>query len=149
MQKETSPESRRNAWPTGLICGVAAFVCFLLAALCWPGGGYDPFMCMLSSLGRTAVRGVGHPLCRYLFMAGMGFAAIGVATVFWNAHTRLSGWRRHCARWGVAANTAGLVAIALVPEDVSLAFHNVGCWLAAGGGGMILLARDRPVFDRI
>ena len=131
-----------------LICGVAAFVCFLVAALCWPGGGYNPFMRMLSSLGRTAVRGVSYPLCHYLFMAGMGFAALGVVAVFWNANTRLSGWRRHCARWGVAANIAGLITIALVPENVNQTFHDVGCWLAAGGGGMILFARDRRGIDR-
>ena len=82
---------QRNTENMGLICGLVALVCFLVAALCWPGGGYDPFMQMLSSLGRTNVRGVSYPLCHYLFIAGMGSAAIGVAAVFWNAHTRLSG----------------------------------------------------------
>ena len=140
---------RRNAWPAGLLCGVAAFVCFLVAALCWPGGGYNPFMRMLSSLGRTAVNGVGYPLCHFLFMAGMGFAAVGVAAVFWCAHTRFSGWRRTCARWGAATNIAGLLAIALVPEDTSQTLHNVGCWLAAGGGAMLLFSRDRRGIDRL
>ena len=145
---EREPAAGRNTWPMCLICGVAAFTCFLVAALCWPGGGYNPFMQMLSSLGRNVARGVFHPLCRYLFMAGMGFAAMGVAAAFWNAHTRLSGWRRRCSRWGVTANIAGLVTIALVPEDVNHSLHDVGCWLAAGGGGMILFARDRRGIDR-
>jgi len=110
---------QRNTENMGLICGLVALVCFLVAALCWPGGGYDPFMRMLSSLGRTEINGVSHPLCRYLFISGMVFAAMGVAAVFWNASTRLSGWRRRCTRYGVAANIAGLVTIALSQNDAT------------------------------
>ena len=140
---------RRNAWPAALLCGTAAFTCFAIAASCWPGGGYNPFMQMLSSLGRTVVKGVGSPLCHYLFMAGMGFAAMGVAAAFLNTYSRLSGWRRHCARWGVATNVAGLLTIVFFPENVNQTFHNVGCWLAVGGGALILFARDRRGADRI
>ena len=96
---------RRNAWPISLLCGTAAFTCFAVAASCWPGGGYNPFMQMLSSLGRTVVKGVVFPLCRYLFMVGMGFASMGVAVAFWNTHSCLSGWRRHC---GKVQNQMGL-----------------------------------------
>ena len=137
-----------NVWPIGLICGTAAFVCFFIGALCWPGGGYNPFMRMLSSLGRTEVKGICYPLCHYLFMAGMGLAAIGIASTFWNAYAQFSGWRRCFARWGVVANIAGLITIALIPENVNQTFHNAGCWLAAGGGGMILFARDRRGLNR-
>ena len=139
----------RNLWPPALFSGVSAFACFSMSALCWPGGGFNPFMLMLSSLGRTMVKGVEHPLCHYLFIAGMGFAAVGVATVFWTAYTRFSSWRKHCAYWGVVANLAGLITIALLPENVNMTFHNMGCWLATGGGALILIARDRRGADRI
>ena len=41
---------------------------------------------------------------------------------------------------GAAANIAGLVTIALVPGNVNQTFNDVGCWHAAGGGVMILIA---------
>ena len=45
------------------------------------------------------------------------------------------------SKWGAALNIVGLAWIALVPEDVSQILHDVGCWLAATGGGMMLFAR--------
>ncbi|MBR1588786.1 MAG: hypothetical protein IJ658_10725, partial [Kiritimatiellae bacterium] len=74
--------SRRNVWPVAAICGTAAFVLFALAATCYPGGGYNPLMKMLSALGRTVVRGVAYPWCHYLFMAGLLMAAFATASVW-------------------------------------------------------------------
>lgn len=129
--------------------GALAGTSFVLAALSWPGGGYNPFRRMLSALGRTSVRGVDWPWCHYLFLFGMVAAAFAVAAVFLPELPSFRGWRRRAASWGLAANVGGLVAIALVPENVNPFFHNVGCWGATLGGGAILLARDRAGCDRI
>lgn len=134
---------------SGMKFGAAAFAAFALAALSWPGGGYNPFMRMLSALGRTSVRGVDWPWCHWFFMAGMAFAALAAAAVFAGESRRLSGWRGRAAGWGLAANVGGLLAIGLVPENVDQFFHNVGCWGATLGGGAILIARDRPGRDRV
>ena len=128
--------------------GGVTLACFLLAALSWPGGGYNPLMRMLSALGRTTVRGVEWPWCHYLFMAGMFSAVFAVVPVFMQDVRKAAGWRRAAASWGLAANAAGLAAIALVPENVDQFFHNVGCWSATLGGGAILFARFRPGRDR-
>ena len=85
---------RRNAWPASLLFGTAALTCFVVAASCWPGGGYNPFMRMLSALGRTAARGVGWPWCHFLFMAGMFCAVAAVVPVFVRDARTLSGRRR-------------------------------------------------------
>ena len=131
--------------------GALAGAFFLLAALSWPGGGYNPFHRMLSSLGRTTIRGVDWPWCHYLFMAGMFAAALAVLATFLSpgAATPPGGWRRAATSWGLSANVAGLAAIALVPENIDQFFHNVGCWSATLGGGALLLARDRPGRDRV
>lgn len=130
--------------------GALAGAFFLLAALSWPGGGYNPCLRMLSSLGRTTVHGVDWPWCHYLFMAGMFAAAFAVMATFQSpgAAPPAGGWRRAAATWGLAANVAGLAAIALVPENIDQFFHNVGCWCATLGGGALLLAHDRPGRDR-
>ena len=128
--------------------GGAAFAAFALAALSWPGGGYNPLMRMLSALGRTTVHGVEWPWCHYLFMAGMFFAVRAVVPVFAHDARMLPGRRRKVAAWGLAANAAGLATIALVPEDADMVFHNVGCWSATLGGAAILFARDKPGRDR-
>lgn len=133
----------------GLVFGGTAAACFALAALSWPGGGYNPFLRMLSALGRTVVKGVERPLCRYLFMAGMFCSAIAVVAVFLPDARRLSGWRSRAARLGLAANAAGLVAIALFAENANQFLHSAGCWIATLGGGAILLARDRRGRDRV
>ena len=138
----------RNPLDSAVRLGGAAFTCFLLAAMSWPGGGYNPLMRMLSSLGRTMVSGVEWPWCHYLFMAGM-FCAVGaVVPVFARDAREASGWRRNAIAWGLAANAAGLASIALIPENVDQLFHNVGCWSATLGGAAILFARDRPGRDR-
>ena len=132
----------------GLRFGALAGAAFGLAAASWPGGGYNPFRRMLSALGRTTVSGVDWPWCHYLFLLGMFAAALAVTAVFLPELPGFSGWRRRAASWGLAANVAGLTAIALIPENVNPVFHNVGCWSATLGGGAILLARDRPGRDR-
>ena len=137
-----------DAWPTVAVSGLAGAVCFLLAAVCYPGGGYNPFMKMLSALGRTNVNGVEHPWCHYLFVAGMFLSAVGVARAFAQEARELQGWRRVALLCGAAVNVSGLCGIALVPENVSMALHNVGCWLAALGGGVALIACDRNGADR-
>ena len=47
--------SRRNVWPAAVLYGTAAFAAFLLAAVSFPGGGYNPFMQILSSLQTSRV----------------------------------------------------------------------------------------------
>ncbi len=141
--------SRRNVWPTAVLYGAAAFTAFLLAAVCYPGGGYNPLMKMLSALGRTVVRGVAWPLCHYLFMLGLLLATLATAHV-WACLVRRGtvGWRVAVLSWGAALNVSGLGAILLVPEDANMTFHNVGCHLAAFGGAGVLFACDRPGRDR-
>ena len=141
--------SRRNVWPTAVLYGAAAFTAFLLAAVCYPGGDYNPLMKMLSALGRTVVRGVAWPLCHYLFMLGLLLATLATAHV-WACLVRRGtvGWRVAVLSWGAALNVSGLGAILLVPEDANMTFHNVGCHLAAFGGAGVLFACDRPGRDR-
>ena len=147
-----APE-KRNVWPMAALGGSAAFLLFLLAGVCYPGGGYNPFMKMLSALGRTVVRGVAYPWCHYLFIAGLGCAALSVAHV-WAYLIRkseaqagprflLSPWRRILLSYGGPVNVAGLCTIALVPENVNMLFHNAGCHMAALGGAGVLFSRVR------
>ena len=161
--------SRRNAWPAAVLCGTTAFLLFLLAAICFPGGGYNPLMRMLSALGRTVVRGVAYPWCHYLFMAGLLTAAFATANVWAclirKSKAQASGRslqgertsrpfmtarvREELLAWGGAVNVAGLCTIALVPENVNMMFHNAGCHMAAFGGAGVLLALDRRGPDRV
>ena len=133
----------------GAICfGGLAFAAFTLAALSWPGGGYNPLTRMLSALGRTTVRGVEAPWCHFIFMAAMFFAALGVVFAFAPDLRQARGWRRRAAGWGLALNVAGLVVIALVPENTTMIGHNTGCWGATLGGILLLVAHDKPGRDR-
>ena len=138
-----------DAWPAAAMFGLSAFVCFALSALTYPGGGYDPCMKMLSALGRTVVREVGYPLCHYLFMCGMFLSAAGVWRTL--AHRDVGGvkWRRVALSAGAAMNVAGLCTIALIPENVCMGAHNIGCWMAALGGAAALFAIDGGGRDRI
>ena len=138
-----APE-RRNVWTMAALGGSAAFLLFLLAGVCYPGGGYNPFLKMLSALGRTVVRGVAYPWCHYLFIAGLGCAALSVAHVWaYLVRRREDGWRGQALAYGTAANVAGLCTIALVPENVNMLFHNAGCHMAALGGAGVLFSRVR------
>ena len=115
-----------------IFCAAAA-LSFVLAMYCFPGG-YNPLMRMLSALGRTEVRLVEWPWSHHLFVAGMFFSSLAVVSA-----VRRAG----LSRWGAALNVAGLLWIALVPEDVSQILHDAGCWLAALGGGVMLFAWHR------
>ncbi len=132
------PDSNRRGWMSAgfvavaILCA-AALHSFVLAMHCFPGG-YNPLMQMLSSLGRTEVRLVEWPWCHYLFMAGMLFSALAVASAV---------CRVGLYKWGAALNIAGLLWIAFVPEDVNQILHDVGCWLAAAGGGVMLFVWRR------
>ena len=140
--------SRWNPFDAAVAWGGAALASFILAALAWPGGGYNPFMRMLSALGRTMVRGVEWPWCHYFFMAGMVLSIGAVVSAVAGEVRRFSGWRRHATGWGLALNVAGLATIALVPENANIFCHNAGCWCATLGGVAMLIARDRPGRDR-
>ena len=138
----------RNPFDSAVAWCGAALASFVLAALAWPGGGYNPFMRMLSALGRTVVRGVEWPWCHYFFMAGLFLSIGAVVAAVAGEVSRFSGWRRHATGWGLVLNAAGLATIALVPENVNTFFHNAGCWGATLGGVAMLAARDRPGRDR-
>jgi len=97
-------------------------------------------MDMLSFLGRTRVNGVDFPACHYCFTFGLALSA-GVVAWFYPALSCFVKGARQKAwlLWGGAFNAAGLLTIAFVPENVRGFFHNVGCWAAVLGGGIVLL----------
>lgn len=132
-----------------IVGGAAAFTCFSIAAIRYPGGGYSPFHQMLSALGRSEVRKVVFPSCHWWFVAGMTLSAVTVAGVWARLARATKGWRRHAFGWGGALNAAGLVTIALVPENVKIDIHNLGCFMAVGGGVAILTARLRKGGDLV
>ena len=133
-----------------LALGLAAFACFFVAMPLYPGGGYNPLTHMLSALGRTEVRDVAYPPCHYWFMAGMFLSAASVAGVWaYLVHGLGGGWRGILVGWGGAVNVAGLCTIALVPENVDVSIHNIGCYLANFGGAAILAARFRKGADLV
>lgn len=141
------PRGPIGVWPRALLGGIAAFTCFTIAAFRYPGGGYNPFRQMLSALGRSTVRGVSYPACHWWFAVGMFLSAATVAGVWAHLARRAHGWRRIAFGWGGALNVAGLCAIALVPENVNIDIHNLGCHLAVVGGTSILAARFRRGAD--
>ena len=142
------PAERINVRWYALSVGAAGFACFLVAMTQYPGGGYNPLLQMLSALGETKVRDVVYPSCHYWFMAGMFLSAASVTGVWARLAYRIGGgWRRIVVGCGGALNVAGLCTIALVPFDVNGTIHNVGCYLATGGGALILIARFRKGAD--
>lgn len=128
--------ARETSDTTGLVIGfgLCAGVLFAAAMLACPEQ-YDPFFSMLSRTGRISIAAVSYPICHYLFSMGMFAAAVSV----WCA---LSGW-------GGAMVSAGLLAIAAVPEDVSAIGHNIGCHVATLGGVIAVVSRMRNRFGRI
>ena len=128
--------------------GAVAAASFLMAMAMFPGGGYDPTMRMLSSLGRTVAGGVAWPWCHHLFVAGMISSAAAVSTALLSRRRLVCGARRCVLEWGTVLNVAGMLTIAAVPENIDMMFHNVGCWLAATGGAMALLSLDRRAASR-
>ena len=142
--------TRRNPWPSAILYGTSAFLLFLLAAICYPGGDYNPFMQMLSVLGRTETRMVRYPWCHYMFVCAMALSATAVATVWAHlARHGPKGWRGVLMRIGGPMNVAGLLLIALIPENVNVDAHNIGCHLAAAGGGCVLIALDKRGINRV
>ena len=136
-------------FPIVVAVGVAGFACFVVAGFLYPGGGYNPFRQMLSALGEVEVRGVRYPSCHWWFMAGMFLSAASVGMVWAHLARNAHGWRRHVIGWGGAVNAAGLCTIALVPFDINGAGHNLGCYLAVGGGAAIVAATFRRRFSNI
>ena len=133
-----------------LAVGMAGFVCFFVAMPLYPGGGYNPLTHMLSALGRTEVRGTAYPSCHYWFMTGMFLSAASVAGVWTHLVRRVDGrWREILVGWGGALNVAGLCTIALVPENVDVSIHNIGCYLTNFGGAAILVALFRKGIDLV
>jgi len=127
-ERRVSPAAGDAARTCAVTCALAGTL-FVLAARFFPGGGYNPFLRMLSALGRTEIRLVAYPWCHALFVLGMFVSVVGII--------RLAP-RLGLSSWGTAVNVAGLAVIALVPENVQCVVHGFGCWLAAIGGGMML-----------
>ena len=130
------PGTRSALGPVAFFGGLAALL-FVIAAALFPGGGYNPAMRMLSVLGRTEVRLVAYPWSHHFFVAGLVSSA--VAVVFAARRLRLSSW-------GAALHAAGLLAIAIFPENVVQLRHDAGCWMAAAGGAVMLFGwfRSEP-----
>ena len=132
-----------DVWRFAVFCGILSSCCFFIAAFSYPGGDYNPFMQVLSALGRTKVRDVAYPACHFWFIAGMVLAAVSVSRVWASLAAANRGWRRFMCGWGGAVNVAGLLVVALIPENVLVAVHNIGCNMAVAGGAAILFARIR------
>ena len=134
-------QKRRPMLILSLVLYALALSAFVAAMFATPDGHYNPLRQMLSYLGRRRVGGVLYPPCHYCFLAGMLLSALSIAVA--TPHFAASA-RRPClavlVRFCGAATAAGLILIALVPEDVCIQWHNIGCYTAAaGGGGLILL----------
>ncbi|MFO7936165.1 MAG: lysoplasmalogenase family protein [Kiritimatiellia bacterium] len=113
---------------------------FLAAMLTYPGETYNPCIKMLSRLGRTEINGNAYPVCHYFFTLSLLISAFVVARFYpaLSCFVKETGHRKWFLRGG-AFNTAGLITIALVPENVNGFFHNAGCLAAVGGGAIALL----------
>ena len=143
------PVQRLGVFEFAVVGGVLSFGCFFVAALKYPGGGYNPFMQMLSALGLVTVKDIVYPSCHFWFIAGMVLAAVSVSRVWTSLSDLNGGWRRIAIGWGGAVNVAGLLSIALVPFDVNGDMHNIACNLAVVGGVPILAARFRKGGDLV
>ena len=124
-----------------LLGGPLAMALFLYAMYVCPiTPRYTPFMKMLSYLGRTKIKGVEYPLCHYLFSFALAASAYVSARFFPALSCFVRGSRKkNLFMWAGALNAAGLLAIALVPENVRCDLHNIGCFAAVGGGAIMLL----------
>jgi hypothetical protein len=120
--------------------GVAAMAAFAWAMRLYPGGGFNPLRTMLSRLGRPVLSGVDFPACNIFFSSGLLAAAIAAALLFPAIRIFIAGKRRRpIVALSGSLNIAGLLTIALVPENFIIA-HWVGCALAACGGGIAIVA---------
>ncbi len=133
-------KNRRIALFLTLVLYLVSVSCFVLAMTHTPSGTYNPLWKMLSYLGRRTVDGVLYPPCHYLFVLGMIFSALAFAVCAPHL-VELAPWKH--LRWlaGIAAalTAAGLVMIALIPEDVNGTWHCYGCDVAAISGGVLIL----------
>ena len=86
--------SRNRSFSATAFLGAAAALSFVLAMHTFPGG-YNPLIRMLSALGRTEVRLVEWPWSHHLFVLGMFFAVLAVASA-----VRRAG----LSPWGLALN---------------------------------------------
>ncbi|MDA3926495.1 MAG: hypothetical protein PF904_17530 [Kiritimatiellae bacterium] len=120
--------------------GVSSLILFLLAMQFYPGGTYNPCRCMLSRLGRTHLHGIAFPACHYLFTSSLVISA-GITALFFPALSCFvkGPLQKQCLLWGGTLNSAGLLTIAFVPENVHGFFHNVGCIAAVVGGATALI----------
>ena len=136
-----------SAVSAGSVAAWTAFgsLAFFSLAMTIHPGGYSPLRQMLSALGRTQTRMVEYPWSHYLFMLGMFVSAAGIARIAAGARSvpRFTSCTAGWFRLGAAFNAAGLGTIALVPENVDMAMHNLGCWLAVAGGTAMLFAAGR------
>ena len=130
-----------RAAPRAVLWGGAAVMLLFLAAMAfYPGKGYNPCMRMLSVLGRTRLNGIDYPACHYLFTAGLALSAWAAARFYPALACFVQGGRKKAGLlWGGALNSAGLLTIAFVPENVNGFYHNVGCFAAVGGGALALI----------
>ncbi|MDD4101096.1 MAG: lysoplasmalogenase family protein [Kiritimatiellae bacterium] len=124
-----------------LLGGPLAMALFLYAMrVCPISPYYNPFFKMLSYLGRTKINNIEYPLCHYLFSFALAASAYVSARFFPALSCFVRGARKKSLfLWGGALNAGGLLAIALVPENVHGVMHNVGCFAAVGGGAIMLL----------
>ena len=124
-----------------IVFGSLAALSFGAAMVVFPSGTYNPTMKMLSTLGRTVLAGEKWPLCHHLFVIGMAASALASASSFLVCRELVTGIRRNVLYCSAIVNFIGLLVIAAIPENVSIFYHNVGCYLAAGGGcaGLIVL----------
>ena len=124
-----------------LLGGSLIFGVFLYAMYVCPiSPGYNPFYKMLSYLGRTKINGIDYPLCHYLFSFALAASAFVSARFYPVLSCFVKGaLQKSIFLWSAALNSAGLLAIAFVPENVDGVFHNVGCFAAVIGGAVMLL----------
>ena len=130
-----------NPLPVTALGGLLSAGFFVWAMLVCPGGGYNPLTYMLSYLGRTTIRDVAYPLSHYLFCCGM--AAGAAATLYFQPYFRSFAkgrLRQSLVGWGMAVCSSGLFLIMMVPENVNMTWHNMGCYLASGGGTAVALS---------
>jgi hypothetical protein len=135
-----SMKNRKTTLLLTLVLYVASVTCFVLAMTHTPGGSYNPLRQMLSYLGRREVDGVLFPACHYLFVLGMFFSALAFAVA--SPHLAdLTPWKhlRWLAELAAGMTAAGLVLIALLPEDVNITWHCYGCDVAAIAGSVFIL----------
>ena len=138
--------SRIRVGHVALWTAFGTLAAFTAAVALYPGAEYNPLMQMLSALGRTRTLMVDYPWSHYLFMLGMAISAAGIPALSAGASALprfRAGRRLGPFRWGAALVSAGLATIALVPENVNMDFHNLGCWIAVGGGCLMLFAAGR------